>query len=244
MNTMLQMLLTIHLSLGLLEMIFFQFCAVLLGFCIHFFIVSRRNTVLPKKNKSPYAISEADEWKLKYFDESEKQEKKYQDLTDRLETTVRELENTEMELETTQLENLKLHKEQARLQSAELAAAQLEETIELIKQKDVEILQLKDQMEKLRKRKAKSAGEPEAESGMKISTSTINLDALQVKLESLHNENQQLLQLVADKETKLHAFNFQRQQLMRKITLLEDLNNDIRQLGDPSSALHEETTTP
>jgi hypothetical protein len=241
---MLQNLLTIHLSLGLLEMIFFQFCAVLLGFCIHFFIVSRRNNVLPKKNKSPYALTEADEWKLKYFDESEKQEKKYQDLVERLETTVGELENAEMELETTQLENLKLHKEQTRLQSVELAAGQLQETVELLKQKDVEIVQLKDQIEKLRKRKGKSLTEPETEGAVKVNGGTVVLDALQVKLESLHNENQQLLQLVADKETRLHAFNFQRQQLMRKITLLEDLNNDIRQLGDPSSALHEETTTP
>jgi hypothetical protein len=241
---MLTMLLTIHLSIGLLEMIFFQLCAVLLGFSIHFFIVSRRNNVLPKKDKSPYALTEADEWKLKYFDESEKQEKKYQHLEDRLETTVKELENAEMELETAQLENLKLHKEHARLQSAEQAAGQLREAIEVIKEKDVEIVLLKEQIEKLRKRKTKSAAEVEAEGVVKVSAGTINLDALQVKLESLHNENQQLLQLVADKETKLHAFNFQRQQLMRKITLLEDLNNDIRQLGDTSAALHEETITP
>ncbi|MDI3318836.1 hypothetical protein [Pinibacter soli] len=244
MNTMLTMLLTIHLSIGLLEMIFFQLCAVLLGFCIHFFIVSRRNNVLPKKNKSPYALTEADEWKLKYFDESEKQQKKYQNLEERLETSVRELDNAQVELETTQLENLKLHKEKARLQFAENAAAQLQEAIEVIKEKDLEVALLKEQIEKLRKRKSKSTAEPEAESAVKLNAGTVNLDALQVKLESLHNENQQLLQLVADKETKLHAFNFQRQQLMRKITLLEDLNNDIRQLGDTSAALHEETTTP
>lgn len=228
MNTMLQMLLTIHLSLGLLEMIFFQFCAVLLGFCIHFFIVAKKNTILPKKDKSPYAISEADEWKLKYFDELEKQERLRQELTAQLETAMKELENAEMELETTQLENLKMHKEQAKLQTL----------------KDAEIAQLKDQLDKLRKRRSKSLTEAETENGVKPNVGVINMDALQVKLESLHNENQQLLQLVADKETKLHAFNFQRQQLMRKITLLEDLNNDIRQLGDPSSALHEETTTP
>jgi hypothetical protein len=241
---MLQMLLTIHLSIGLLEMIFFQLCAVLLGFCIHFFIVSRRNNVLPKKSKSPYGFTEADEWKLKYFDEAEKQEKKYQNLEERLETTVRELENAEMELEATQLENLKLHKEHAKLQSAEQAAAQLRDAIEVIKEKDLEIVVLKEQLEKLRKRKAKSIGEPEAEGTVKANGATVNIDALQVKLDSLHNENQQLLQLVADKETKLHAYNFQRQQLMRKITLLEDLNNDIRQLGDTAAALHEETTTP
>jgi hypothetical protein len=44
-------------------------------------------------------------------------------------------------------------------------------------------------------------------------------------------ENQRLSRLLADTEDKLRESNFQRQQYLRKVTFLEELNHDLQELS-------------
>ena len=66
-----------QISIGLIEVIIFQIGAVILGFAIHFFVASRKSlqsaktTALPSENE----ISEADEWRLRYYEQKDLQKK-------------------------------------------------------------------------------------------------------------------------------------------------------------------------
>jgi Tfp pilus assembly protein PilO len=50
-------------------------------------------------------------------------------------------------------------------------------------------------------------------------------------------ENQRLTRLLADAEDKLREANFQRQQLMKKVNFLEELNNDLQQVAEHNKKL-------
>ena len=50
-------------------------------------------------------------------------------------------------------------------------------------------------------------------------------------------ENQRLSRLLADTEEKLRESNFQRQQLQKKITFLEELNRDLQQISEHNKKL-------
>lgn len=74
---MLMNLLVIRISVGLAEILIFQIGAIVLGFALSLFITSRRNTRLQMQQDSDSAaVQEADEWKLKYFNDTEELEKK------------------------------------------------------------------------------------------------------------------------------------------------------------------------
>jgi chromosome segregation ATPase len=53
----------------------------------------------------------------------------------------------------------------------------------------------------------------------------------------LLEENQRLSRLLADTEEKLRESNFQRQQLQKKITFLEELNRDLQQISEHNKKL-------
>lgn len=57
------------------------------------------------------------------------------------------------------------------------------------------------------------------------------------KLNSISNENQQLQIQLVDMEDKVREANFQRQQLQKKITYLEELNNDLHMVADANKKL-------
>ena len=70
MNTTL-VILGFQISLGLLEVLIFQIGAIILGFSIHFFVTSRRSMKSVQKSQIPdeSKITEADEWRLKYYEQ-------------------------------------------------------------------------------------------------------------------------------------------------------------------------------
>src|SRR5215203_1208186 len=72
MNTSL-VILGFQISLGLLEVIIFQIGAIILGFSIHFFVTSRKSMKSVQKSVVPddSTISEADEWRLKYYEQAD-----------------------------------------------------------------------------------------------------------------------------------------------------------------------------
>lgn len=70
-------LLVIRISVGIVEIIAFQIGAIVLGFAIQMFLTSRKNTRLQLLQGSDNSgIQEADEWKLKYFNDTEELEKR------------------------------------------------------------------------------------------------------------------------------------------------------------------------
>jgi chromosome segregation ATPase len=76
MNT-LSVILGFQISIGLLEVIIFQIGAIILGFSIHFFFASRKsiNSVHRSASIGESDISEADEWRLKYYEQTDLQKK-------------------------------------------------------------------------------------------------------------------------------------------------------------------------
>jgi chromosome segregation ATPase len=62
-------------------------------------------------------------------------------------------------------------------------------------------------------------------------------DEYKSKANSLTNENQQLLLLVSDLEDKLREANFQKQQLQKRTTYLEELNRDLQVVSDTNKKL-------
>ena len=70
-------LLVIRISVGIVEIIIFQIGAIVLGFAIQMFLTSRKNTRLQLlQGSDSAAVQEADEWKLKYFNDTEDLEKR------------------------------------------------------------------------------------------------------------------------------------------------------------------------
>ena len=70
MNTSL-VILGFQISLGLLEVLIFQIGAIILGFSIHFFVTSRKSMRSVQKSQvsDESKITEADEWRLKYYEQ-------------------------------------------------------------------------------------------------------------------------------------------------------------------------------
>lgn len=74
---LLLVILGFQISLGLLEIIIFQIGGIILGITIHFFLTSRKSMRFAQKSASPpeSAITEADEWRLRYYEQLDLQKK-------------------------------------------------------------------------------------------------------------------------------------------------------------------------
>lgn len=66
---------------------------------------------------------------------------------------------------------------------------------------------------------------------------TKEFDEIKLKQLSMLEENQRLSRLLADSEDKLRESNFQRQQLYKKVSFLEELNRDLQQLAEHNKKL-------
>src|SRR3984957_5386600 len=82
---MLLQILDLQLTLGLPEIIVFVLVAIILGFCIHFFWSSKKNIRI--EDAAAEGISENDNWKLKYYNDMDMQERAQQQLRERLAET-------------------------------------------------------------------------------------------------------------------------------------------------------------
>ena len=69
--------------MGLPEIIICELGALILGFTIHFFWNSKKSLRISDPNASA-GISENDNWKLKYYNDMDMQERAQQQLRDRL----------------------------------------------------------------------------------------------------------------------------------------------------------------
>lgn len=71
------------LNLSIVELLVLFFCAVTLGIVIHFFITSRRN-LKSSSSETEKTKKNADEWKFKFFNETEKRDKEIAELKGQL----------------------------------------------------------------------------------------------------------------------------------------------------------------
>ncbi|MBU7577559.1 hypothetical protein L0U88_14290 [Flavihumibacter sp. RY-1] len=324
MRTLLNLLVT-DISVGIAEIIIFQLGAIALGFAIHLFITSRRNTKLQIGETGPgSALQEADEWKLKYFNDTEELEKRIQKQQQDLARYQHELnkvkENEEflsMEIESLRAEREELLETQATLSKAAAPKeenqldylGQLRETQQHVQQYNQHITQLLGQIDQLKAMELKhqeltlqnetlnrqvsemrvslvekeqeirglrqqnrlgeemqqrlekvyadynsllekmhkleshvSHSQKEGTSYAELQDSyfkvTKELDEFKLKYLHLLEENQRLTRSVADLEDKLRETNFQRQQLQKKATYLEELNQDLQQVAEQHNKLH------
>jgi len=113
----LNVILGFQLTMGLPEIIICELGALVLGFTIHFFWNARKGLRI-SEHLPAAGISENDNWKLKYYNDMDMQERSQQQLRDRLNELLEneqvfsvELEERRKEIEEQQLEIEKLHKE-------------------------------------------------------------------------------------------------------------------------------------
>jgi hypothetical protein len=305
-----------------MEIIVFLLGGVALGFFIHFFLVSRKTMSLKLPQPEPPIIADSafqntDEWRLKYYEEMELQEKVQMQLRRELDEVRDNEELLTIEVEELNKELKRRHEPLAQQPTIKNAASQEEQSeeylvrlqrtqeglaeqneqitllldqIELLKQtefkhidtvkaneelnarmnemlsvlmsKDARILELEQQQllsnemeERLQKAyeefnalreklsKVENLSNPpsrqyELEELQQNHFKLIReFDEYKVKHLDLLEENQRLSRLLADTEEKLRESNFQRQQLQKKITFLEELNRDLQQISEHNKKL-------
>lgn len=141
MNTLnnLDVILGFQLVMGLPEIIICELGALILGFTIHFFWNSKKTLRISDPAAST-GISENDNWKLKYYNDMDMQERAQQQLRDRLSQLQEneqilniELEETRKELEElrSELENTRLDLEESGQMLAASTASQEESALAL-----------------------------------------------------------------------------------------------------------------
>ena len=128
MNTLntLNIILGLQLTMGLPEIIICELGALILGFTIHFFWNSKKSLRISEPAQAS-GISENDNWKLKYYNDMDMQERSQQQLRERLSQTQEteqiltiELEESRKELEDVRHE---LDTVRAQLEEVELKLA-------------------------------------------------------------------------------------------------------------------------
>jgi DNA repair exonuclease SbcCD ATPase subunit len=141
MNTLntLNIILGLQLTMGLPEIIICELGALILGFTIHFFWNSKKSLRIDEPSQSA-GISEDDNWKLKYYNDMDMQERSQQQLRERLSQAQEneqiltiELEEKRKELEDVQHEldivRAQLEEVEIKLAPDELPAENEEEAV-------------------------------------------------------------------------------------------------------------------
>ena len=167
MNTLntLNIILGLQLTMGLPEIIICELGALILGFTIHFFWNSKKSIRINEPAESS-GISENDNWKLKYYNDMDMQERSQQQLRERLsqsqeseqiltielEEKRKELEDVQHELDIVraQLEEVEIKLAPASLPAEEEEAATVHAATETLSDYTNDyLLQLKAAQEKL-----------------------------------------------------------------------------------------------
>ncbi len=99
------------IQISLLEIIIFQVGAAILGFAIHFFISSKKNIQIEKKPVET-GISDADQWRLKYYEELDLHEKRQEELRKKVQDAQDLEEQFEEELSEMRRETKRMIQEQ------------------------------------------------------------------------------------------------------------------------------------
>jgi chromosome segregation ATPase len=103
------------LSLTLIEIIVLMLGAITLGITIHFFIVSRRSLNMTALNASGKVDKELQQWKLKYFNDTETRDKELGLLRQKLANSEQKLANSEENNEINSIEADEMRKQNKKL---------------------------------------------------------------------------------------------------------------------------------
>lgn len=206
MNHLLPTILGYQIYVGVTEIIVFLLGGVVLGFFIHFFFVSRKTIPLKLPKPEPPVLSDkafqhTDEWRLKYYEEMELQEKVQMQLRRELDEVRENEELLTIEVEELQKEVKRLHAEHTHAvkpassqeEQSEEYLARLEKAQENLTEQNQNITLLLDQIELLKQTEFKH-----------IDTLKAN-EELMAQLNKTHS-------LLAEKDTRIHEL--QQQQLL------------------------------
>src|ERR1700680_1891067 len=123
MNTLitLDVILGFQLTVGLPEIVICELGALILGFTIHFFWNSNKSLRIDESSQNT-GINENDNWKLKYYNDMDMQERAQQHLREQLNEVQENEQILTIELEETrkEIENLRLDLDDSRKELDEL----------------------------------------------------------------------------------------------------------------------------
>jgi DNA repair exonuclease SbcCD ATPase subunit len=212
-----------QISIGIVEIIIFQIGAVILGFSIHFFWTSRRSMPAPVPEPSVLAdasINAGDEWRLKYYEEVEMQEKLEQQIRRELEAAKDNESILTIELEEVKKE-LKLLQETPppppppptqEIQTGEYLA-QLKSAHDHLYEHNQGIGRLLEQIDLLKESERKH-----------LDTQKLN--------ETLHTEMRELKKLLNDKESEI-------KQIRQQQLLTREMNDRLDKAYEDFNTLQE-----
>ena len=216
MNYLLPVILGYQMYVGVIEIIVFLLGGIVLGFFIHFFLVSRKTMVIKLPDREPpiianAAFDNAEEWRLKYYEEIELQEKAQMQLR-------RELDSVRDNEELLTIEVEELHKELKRRHEVPAAIAKpatsqeeqseeylvrLQRTQESLTEQNQQIALLIDQIELLKQTEFK------------------HIDTIKAN-EELTGRMNEILTVLADKDARI--LELEQQQLL-SVEMEERLQN-------------------
>jgi chromosome segregation ATPase len=195
------------LNLSLIELLVLIFFAITLGIVIHFFIISRRglknSSVETEKLKKT-----ADEWKLKYFNETERKESEVAEISSRLSEAQ---ENSHIYREEIE----ELRRQQKRVQSESDSppkALTTESKPNYIEQLRIAQTSLSEHNEKINQLLENIERVKENEEKQKL---------MEEENEELVNEVKELKYLLSEKETEIHSIR-QKENVTREMTAMLD----------------------
>jgi chromosome segregation ATPase len=167
---------------------------------------------------------------LAQIEQLKQMEQKHQELVQANELLTRQM--TDMRVQLVEKENeIRALRHQNRLS---------EEMQQRLEKVYADYNSLLDKMHKLEAHVAVSQKEGSSYAEMQDSYFKITkeLDELKIKYLNLLEESQRTTRTLADVEDKLRESNFQRQQLQKKVTYLEELNQDLQQVSEHHNKLH------
>jgi len=201
MNTLndLNIILGFQLTMGLPEIIICELGALILGFTIHFFWNSKKSLRINDPNQAP-GISENDNWKLKYYNDMDMQERAQQQLREKL----------NQGQETEQILTIELEEARKEIESMR---RELEETRTELDDAQYRVSKVTEQQQQAAASAAIIAAEP-------TNTYLSQLKATQERLVEHNNSISRLLeqtQLLSEAEKKIMDLQLRNEELVEEL---------------------------
>ncbi|MCA0397054.1 MAG: hypothetical protein LCH51_06590 [Bacteroidetes bacterium] len=226
--TTLMNLLVIRISVGLAEIIIFQVGAIVLGFALSLFITSRRNTRLQlQQGEEGVSSQEADEWKLKYFNDTEDLEKKIARLQHELKLARENEQFLALEIDSVRAERQELLDAQAEaLTAVPIAGRPAGDYLEQLQEAQNNMLQHNQRMQQLlgQIESMKAVEQKHAELMQSNELLTRQMGDMRIQLLEKDNEIRNLRQqgrLASEMQTRLERVYGDYNELLDKMQKLE-----------------------
>lgn len=207
-----------QITLGLLEIIIFQIGAVILGFAIHFFLTSRKSikSVQATENPSETEITEADEWRLKFYEQKDLQKKWEEETRQEIDEKLQQEHFLSKKLEEfrNQLE--------VKGQQESILKRELDQANQKLEQRRLQEQELLGELEKI-KTALDSKNEQESNLHKKLEETEAELTTLRNTPVTAHDVQQgEYLAQLSTAQTNLLDHNHRITRLLEQIELLKE----------------------